>query len=82
MIIAIISSLITADKVEVATATKINPTSPLGAIPIPITEVFIPFPIAPIAETYLPIKARKLINNPIKNTSKDARIVMFTSEPI
>ncbi len=63
-------------------AIKIKPTSPLGAIPIPITEVFIPFPIAPIAETYFPIKAKKLINKPSKNISKDARIVILTFEPI
>ena len=68
IIIAITCSSITADRVVVATATKIKPTSPRGAIPIPITDAFIPFPIAPSAETYLPAKANMLIAAPTTKT--------------
>ena len=68
------SDVMTSESVVVATATKINPTSPLGDIPIPIREVFMPLPTAPNAETYFPTNANKLTNIPYKKTSNEASV--------
>ena len=73
-IIEIISPEIMSDSVVVATATNINPTSPLGDIPIPMRDVFKPLPIAPRADTYLPTNAKRLTSIPYKNTSREAKV--------